>query len=71
LVNCILSRLTKSSWDVNQDDSRLRSDVVVEGFYIHPFRLSLEGECGQLRLSPMGWNTAHIGYIVFLFRCWV
>ena len=25
-------------------------DVVIEGFYIHPFRLSLEDECGQLQL---------------------
>jgi hypothetical protein len=28
--------------------------VIVEGFYIHPFRLSLKSECGQLRLNPMG-----------------
>jgi hypothetical protein len=28
--------------------------VVIEGFYIHPFRLSLKSECGQLRLNPMG-----------------
>ena len=27
--------------------------VVIEGFCIHPFRLSLEGECGQLQLNPM------------------
>ena len=28
--------------------------VVIEGSYIHPFRLGLEGECGQLQLNLMG-----------------
>ncbi len=51
--------------DVNVDGSRLPSDavpiyhrdsggVVIEGFCIHPFRLGLGGECGQLQLNPMG-----------------
>ncbi|MFM6663279.1 MAG: group II intron reverse transcriptase/maturase, partial [Microcystis panniformis] len=30
------------------------SSDLIEGFCIHPFRLSLEGECGQLQLNPMG-----------------
>ncbi|CCI13276.1 hypothetical protein MICAE_1780023 [Microcystis aeruginosa PCC 9806] len=28
--------------------------VVIEGSYIHPFRLGLKGECGQLQSNPKG-----------------